>query len=628
MAGGVASALLQAARRGTRLSGDTGLFEVDEFWLGQVVDELRPRAMLLAQPLPRPARPLRRARHDRRSLGRRRAPRTTADLVLNADDPTVADLGRARGGDAGRERVLLRRRGRRGRAGRDAARRRRQALPPLRRAVPLRRHLPRPPRPLPLRQLRRAPPGARRWPPPTSCSTASAARAFTLRTPAGERPIALPLPGLYNVYNALAAAALALALGAPLDDVAAGLQAVSPAVRPRRDRAPRAGRDLSILLVKNPAGANEVLRTLALEPGEHDLLAILNDQVADGRDVSWVWDADFERPRRARAARDVQRHARGGDGAAAEVRGRADGADRGRDRPRRGRSTAALADGDGPRCSRCRPTPRCSSCATLLVARGAAGSSFGVSAAGRRTRTCPRSSGTTSSAAPTPRTCRCGASSRPSHAGPVLDVGAGTGRVSLAPRRPGPPGRRARPLDADLLAALRAPRGRPAGRDRRGRRARLRPRRAAVRPDPRADADRPAARRPGRPRAVPAPRARRASRPGGLLAIAIADALETFDEVRCLPPLPDIREIDGVVYASRPVAVTKEPGGAVIDAASARRSTPAGAAPSSEDVITLDHLEPATLEAEGAAAGFRVSRARAIPETDDYVGSTVVMLRG
>ena len=46
--------------------------------------------------------------------------------------------------------------------------------------------------------------------------------------------------------------------------------------------------------MKNPAGANEVLRTLALEDGEHDVLAVLNDQTADGRDVSWVWDADFE----------------------------------------------------------------------------------------------------------------------------------------------------------------------------------------------------------------------------------------------------------------------------------------------------------------------------------------------
>jgi UDP-N-acetylmuramyl tripeptide synthase len=48
------------------------------------------------------------------------------------------------------------------------------------------------------------------------------------------------------------------------------------------------------LLVKNPAGANEVLRTLALEPGQHDLLGVLNDRTADGHDVSWIWDADFE----------------------------------------------------------------------------------------------------------------------------------------------------------------------------------------------------------------------------------------------------------------------------------------------------------------------------------------------
>jgi UDP-N-acetylmuramyl tripeptide synthase len=51
---------------------------------------------------------------------------------------------------------------------------------------------------------------------------------------------------------------------------------------------------MRILLVKNPAGANEVLRTLALEPGKHDLLGVLNDHIADGRDVSWIWDADFE----------------------------------------------------------------------------------------------------------------------------------------------------------------------------------------------------------------------------------------------------------------------------------------------------------------------------------------------
>jgi hypothetical protein len=54
------------------------------------------------------------------------------------------------------------------------------------------------------------------------------------------------------------------------------------------------GRETRILLVKNPAGANEVLRTLALEPGSHDLGGVLNDKTADGHDVSWIWDADFE----------------------------------------------------------------------------------------------------------------------------------------------------------------------------------------------------------------------------------------------------------------------------------------------------------------------------------------------
>jgi UDP-N-acetylmuramyl tripeptide synthase len=54
------------------------------------------------------------------------------------------------------------------------------------------------------------------------------------------------------------------------------------------------GRQVSILLIKNPAGANEVLRTLTLEDGQLDLWIALNDRIADGRDISWIWDADFE----------------------------------------------------------------------------------------------------------------------------------------------------------------------------------------------------------------------------------------------------------------------------------------------------------------------------------------------
>ena len=297
MAGGVASALLLATRRGGRMAGDRGLFEVDEFWLGQVVDELRPRALLLGN--------LFRDQLDRYgeldTIADRWlevAARTPAALILNADDPTVADLGRARarggdgaaGGGAGTTFFGVQDDGVAMAAmqhAADAKHCRRCGAPYTYEAIYL-GHLGR---------YHCDNCGATRPTPDVAAHDVAldgvrGAR-FTLRTPAGERAIAVPLPGLYNVYNALGAAALALALGASLDDVAAGLGAVSPAFG-RAETLRVGGRDLSILLVKNPAGANEVLRTLVLEPGEHDLLAVLNDNVADGRDVSWVWDADFE----------------------------------------------------------------------------------------------------------------------------------------------------------------------------------------------------------------------------------------------------------------------------------------------------------------------------------------------
>jgi UDP-N-acetylmuramyl tripeptide synthase len=116
---------------------------------------------------------------------------------------------------------------------------------------------------------------------------------FRLRTPSGEASVDLPLPGLYNVYNALGAAALCLALSIDLKTVVAGLEAVRAAFG-RAETVSLGPVELKVLLVKNPAGANEIIRTLALEPGELSLLGILNDRTADGRDISWVWDADFE----------------------------------------------------------------------------------------------------------------------------------------------------------------------------------------------------------------------------------------------------------------------------------------------------------------------------------------------
>ena len=109
----------------------------------------------------------------------------------------------------------------------------------------------------------------------------------------GRCDVRLPLPGLYNVYNAVAAAATALELGVPLATVGEALEGFGGAFG-RVETIPIDGRQVSILLVKNPAGANEVLRTLTLEDGALDLWLALNDRIADGRDVSWIWDADFE----------------------------------------------------------------------------------------------------------------------------------------------------------------------------------------------------------------------------------------------------------------------------------------------------------------------------------------------
>ena len=114
-----------------------------------------------------------------------------------------------------------------------------------------------------------------------------------VRTPEGELELDLKLPGLYNVYNAVAAAATALELGVPLATVGEALEGFGGAFG-RVETIPVGGRQVSILLIKNPAGANEVLRTLMLEEGQLDLWIALNDGIADGRDISWIWDADFE----------------------------------------------------------------------------------------------------------------------------------------------------------------------------------------------------------------------------------------------------------------------------------------------------------------------------------------------
>jgi UDP-N-acetylmuramyl tripeptide synthase len=287
MAGGIASTLLDAARP-HGIDGELGLFEVDEFWLDRVVPQLRPRAVLLGN--------LFRDQLDRYGELEAIADRWAAmvaglagdvALAANADDPLIADLGR--------ERPLVSYFGIEDPAlavsemqhASDSKHCRRCGSAYRYSAIYL-GHL----------GIYECPGCGRRRPDPTISARqirlhGTRSAQFTLCTPAGAIEVDLPLPGLYNVYNALGAATLCLALDVPLATVAEGLGAVSPAFG-RAERIDVAGVELSVLLMKNPAGANEILRTLALESAELDLLAVLNDRIADGRDISWVWDADFE----------------------------------------------------------------------------------------------------------------------------------------------------------------------------------------------------------------------------------------------------------------------------------------------------------------------------------------------
>jgi UDP-N-acetylmuramyl tripeptide synthase len=116
---------------------------------------------------------------------------------------------------------------------------------------------------------------------------------FQLVLPEASRPVRLRVPGLYNVYNALAAASLSRALGATPDEIVAGLERFGAAFG-RFERISLGERRLLMLLIKNPAGANEAIRTLVSGVAPSLAVIALNDGIADGKDVSWIWDVDFE----------------------------------------------------------------------------------------------------------------------------------------------------------------------------------------------------------------------------------------------------------------------------------------------------------------------------------------------
>jgi UDP-N-acetylmuramyl tripeptide synthase len=288
MTWGVATALLEQR-------GDEGLFEVDEAWLPKVAAQLDPTLLVLGN--------LFRDQLDRygemetlaggwSEIVAARAGRTR--FALNADDPTIADLGRDEGGEA-REGVLY--------FGIEDPS---QALPELQHAFDV-KHCRRCGHPYAYERAfvghlghYSCPNCGATRPQPEVAATAIELHGMsgsdvTLHTPHGEMRLRLPLPGLYNVYNALAAVTAALELGVLPERITTALGTMRAAFG-RVETISVDATQLSILLIKNPAGANEVLRTLLLEASEEklDLWIGLNDRIADGRDVSWIWDADFE----------------------------------------------------------------------------------------------------------------------------------------------------------------------------------------------------------------------------------------------------------------------------------------------------------------------------------------------
>ena len=293
---GLAAALLADATWSGEPRGDVGIYELDEASVPRILARLHPRILVITN--------LFRDQLDRYfeidALARRLAaaigplPDTTT-LVLNADDPIVAYLGNAHRGPVlyfGVDDPLI------GAVGGDArlggqgisdATRCPRCHGPLAYTRVVLAHvgdwscaqcgLARPPRDLAAARVLLGP--------------GSSELRIAGTVGAALDPVIIPVPGAYNAYNALAALAAARALDVSLPTATRALAGYRPAFG-RLEAIAAEGRSLRLVLVKNPAGFNAAISAL-LETGRRPrILAALNDRDADSRDVSWIWDADFE----------------------------------------------------------------------------------------------------------------------------------------------------------------------------------------------------------------------------------------------------------------------------------------------------------------------------------------------
>jgi len=286
---GITAALAQASNRSGRPRGDIGLFEVDEATLPAAVKRLKPRLVIITN--------LFRDQLDRygelESLSRRMDAALSdldekACVLLNADDSLVASLGRdsaARILFYGIEYTEVAESGLRHAADSKHCR---ECGSPLEFEANYYGHM-----------GKYYCPGCGASRPEVDFAakyielSGTMGSRVILSTPLWDTEVFLGLPGLYNVHNLLAAAGGAQLLGLPQQAVERGVEGYSTAFG-RSERIPVEGRTVFLVLSKNPTGFNEVIRTLRGEGTGLAVLAALNDRIADGRDVSWIWDVDFE----------------------------------------------------------------------------------------------------------------------------------------------------------------------------------------------------------------------------------------------------------------------------------------------------------------------------------------------
>lgn len=294
--GGITTAFIGAASLSGRVDDDYGLLEVDEATVPLAVRETQPRALAVLNFFPDQldrfatlAGTVERVRRGVAAAG------ADCVLALNADDPEAAQLAAAHPGQT----VFF------GVAPAIAARLqawnghgngRSPAAPqfcsrcgrPLRYSVRFYAHLG-------VYACERC--GLRRPEPAVQLTEwepdADGGATITMQTPNGAVTARLTLPGFYNVYNALGAAAVASALGWPLPAIADGLGRYESGFG-RMERRVVNGYEARVALVKNPVGCDEVLRTLLHEQRGKVLLFVLNDRAGDGTDIAWIWDVHFE----------------------------------------------------------------------------------------------------------------------------------------------------------------------------------------------------------------------------------------------------------------------------------------------------------------------------------------------